>query len=190
MTYPPLLNLSAAPRDTLRADRVRSSRLSRSSLTLATLDDLFAKAEQPFDDRLRPRRAARDIYVDWYDGVATLERGVAVPNLAARGRAVAHSDDPLRLGHLLVETAEARRHFVGDRPCHDHHVGLPRARAENLHAEPRGVMVCHRGRNHFDRAAREPITEWPGGPRPGPVHEVVHGGENDVVVVREDARRR
>src|SRR5437879_10057113 len=106
MTYPPLLNLSAAPRDTLRADRVRSSRLSRSSLTLATLDDLFAKAEQPFDERLRPRRAARDIHVDGYDGVDALERGVAVPKLAARGRAVPHSDDPLRLGHLLVEPAQ------------------------------------------------------------------------------------
>src|SRR5437879_8255140 len=78
MTYPPLLNLSAAPRDTLRADRVRSSRLSRSSLTLATLDDLFAKAEQPFDERLRPRPAARDIYVDWHDGAATLGRSAAV----------------------------------------------------------------------------------------------------------------
>src|SRR5256885_8986575 len=161
MTYPPLLNLSAAPRDTLRADRVRSSRLSRSSLTLATLDDLFAKAEQPFDERLRPGRAARDIYVDGYDGVDALQRGVAVPKLAARGRAVAHGDDPLRLGHLLVETAQARRHFVGDRPRPRHHAGPPRARAEDLHAGPRPVVGCHRGPDHFDLAGRGGITEGP-----------------------------
>jgi len=46
--YPPfmiLINLSAPPRDTLRAGGVRSSRMNRSSLTLSALHDLFAKPQ-------------------------------------------------------------------------------------------------------------------------------------------------
>src|SRR5712691_499905 len=113
MSYPPLLNLSATPRDTLRADRVRSSRpgagapgreANRSSLTLTTLDYLFAKPEKPLDEGLRARRASRTVDVDGHDRVDPLERRVAVPELAAGGRAVVHGDDPLRLRHLLVET--------------------------------------------------------------------------------------
>src|SRR5438552_3801518 len=200
MAYPPLailLNLSATPRDTLMADGVSSSRVrgpwarsDRSSLTLTTLGDLLAEPEKAFEERFGARRAARHIHIDRHDRVDTLERRVAVPELAARRRAVAHGDDPLRLGHLLVQPTEPGRHLVGHGSRDDHDVGLPRARAEDFHTEPGGVVVRHRRGHHLDGAARESIAERPWGARSGPVHEVAHRREDDVVVVREDARRR
>src|SRR3989475_3966484 len=193
MAYPPLaifLNLSAPPRDTLKADGVSSSRMNRPSLTLTTLGDLRAEPEEPFEERLGGRGAARHIHIDRHDRVDALERRAAVPELAARRRAVAHGDDPLRLGHLLVQPTEPGRHLVGHGSRDDHDVGLPRARPKDLHTEPGGVVVRHGRGHHLDGAARESIAERPWGARSGPVHEVAHRRENDVVVVREDARGR
>src|SRR5207249_11274659 len=138
MTYPPfaiLLNLAAAPRDALKAGGVRSSRVNRSSLTLATLRDLFSKPEEPFEQRFRTWRATGDVHVDGHHRVDALEGRVAVPEFAPGRRAVAHGDDPFRLGHLLVEAAKAGGHLMGDGARDDHDVCLPRARAEDLHAE-------------------------------------------------------
>src|SRR5438045_9559790 len=55
----------------------------------ATLHDLFAKPEESFDQGLGARRASGNVDVDGDDRVDALERRVAVPELAARGRAAA-----------------------------------------------------------------------------------------------------
>src|SRR6266542_6953290 len=95
-------------------------------------EDLFAEPEHALGERFGTGRAPRHIHVDRDDRVHALERRVAVPELAAGARAVAHRDHPLRLGHLLVQPAQPRGHLVGHRAGHDHHVGLPGARAEHL----------------------------------------------------------
>jgi hypothetical protein len=77
-----LLNLSAAPRETLTADGVSSSRANRSSLTLTTFGYLFAKSEESFEERLGAWRTSRHVDVDGHDGVDALKRRVAVPELA------------------------------------------------------------------------------------------------------------
>src|SRR5260221_5402054 len=77
------------------------------------LEDLFAQAEDTFGQRFGAGRTAWDVDVDRNDRVDTLERRVAVPELATRARAVAHRDHPLGLGHLLVQPAEPGSHLVG-----------------------------------------------------------------------------
>src|SRR5258708_11381909 len=90
----------------------------------SALEDLFAEPEHALGEGLGPRRASRHVDVHRDDGIDALQRRVAVPELAAGARAVAHRDDPLGLGHLLVKAAQARSHLVGHRAGHDHHVGL------------------------------------------------------------------
>src|SRR4029078_8475330 len=101
--------------------------------------DLFAKTEDALGQRLWTRRAARDVDVNWHDRVDALKRGVAVPEFAAARCAVAHRDHPLRLGHLLVQPAQARGHLVGHGARDDHHVGLGGAGAKDLGTEAREV---------------------------------------------------
>src|SRR5438067_11884434 len=156
-------------------------------LSSPALEDLLAQPEHALGQRLGAWRAAGNVHVDRDDRVDALQRRVAVPELAAGARAVAHRDEPLGLGHLLVQPAEPRGHLVGDGAGDDHHVGLARTRTEDLGAEPREVMVGCGAGHHLDRTAREAVAEGPGTPRPRPVHEHVHRGEHDVVVARRYA---
>src|SRR5205809_7560956 len=59
---------------------------------LSTFGNLLAEPEKALEERFGARRAARHIHIDRHDRVDTLKRGVAVPELAARRRAVAHGD--------------------------------------------------------------------------------------------------
>src|SRR5688500_15304647 len=76
------------------------------SVALATLGDLFAEPEDPRGERFWTRRAARHVDIHGNDRVDALQGRVRVPELAAARCAVPHRDDPLRLGHLLVEPAQ------------------------------------------------------------------------------------
>src|SRR5919201_255952 len=90
--------------------------------------DLLLEADDPLDERLRPRRAAGDVDVDGDDLVHPLEHGVVVEH-PARARAGAHRDHPLRLEHLVVDLAQRRRHLVCDAAGADEQIGLARRRA-------------------------------------------------------------
>src|SRR5258706_1630962 len=148
----------------------RVGRVSASVLRSGASDDLFAKSQDSFGERLGTRRAPWHVHIDRDHGVDALQRRIAVPELAAARGAVPHRDDPLGLGHLLVQATEARGHLVGHRPRDDHHVRLTGARAEDLRAEAREVVVLAGSRHHLDGAARESVTERPGTARPSPVH--------------------
>ena len=118
--------------------------------------DPLLQEHDAFEQRLRPRRAARHVDVDGDDLVDALGDRVAVPVRAAAVGAAAHRDHVLRLGHLLVEAQDRRRHLVGDRAGDDHQVGLARARRQRDDTEAHHVVAGRReGRAHLDGAARE-----------------------------------
>src|SRR5436190_467377 len=72
-----------------------------SSLSPA-FEDLLAQPKDAFGQRFGAWRAAGNVHVHRDDRVDPLKRRVTVPELAAGAGAVAHRDDPLGLGHLLV----------------------------------------------------------------------------------------
>src|SRR5258707_132224 len=76
--------------------------------------------------------------VNRHDLVHALQHAVGGKR-AAGVRAAAHRDHPLRLRHLVVQTAQHRRHLLRHRSGDDHQIRLPRRRAKHFGAEPRDV---------------------------------------------------
>ena len=106
----------------------RAERLSRDFSPAAIF---FCSSHDPVDQLLGRRRAAGHVDVDRDDLVDPL-RDVVRAVEAARGGADAHRDDPLGLGHLVVDLAQDGRHLVGDRAGDDQQVRLPRREPHDL----------------------------------------------------------
>src|SRR4051812_3689514 len=136
----------------LRGDR-RADRSLR-PMAAAILDQLL-ELHHPEDEPLGTGRAAGHVDIDRHNAVDPLDRGVAPLVAAARARAIAHRDAPLRLRHLLPEADEGSCHLRRERPRDDEDVGLARAGAEREHAPAIHVVAGRRGRHHLDRTARE-----------------------------------
>src|ERR1700674_4965488 len=122
--------------------------------------DPFLQDHQRVQQVLGPRRAAGDVDVDRNDLVHALQERVVVEHAPGRG-AGAHRDHPFRLGHLVVDDAQDRRHLLGDAAGDDHEVRLAGRRAHRLRPEPRDVDARGRGRDHLDGAAGEAEMRWP-----------------------------
>ena len=75
--------------------------------------DLLLQLHDAVDQGFGARRAARHVDVDRHHRVHALDDGVVVEDAAAGG-AGAHGDDPLRLGHLVVDPAQHGRHLLAD----------------------------------------------------------------------------
>src|SRR3569832_1399406 len=95
--------------------------------------------------------------------------------IAAAVGAGAHRDHPARLGHLVVDAAQRRRHLVHQRAGDDHHVGLTRTRTEH-HAEAVEVVTRGAGMHHFNGTAGEAEGHGPQRTGAGPIDELVGGG--------------
>src|SRR5215213_8724303 len=89
--------------------------------------DLPLQLQDPVEQRLRGRRAARHVDVDRDDAVAAADHRITIMVIAAAVCAAAHRDHVARLGHLVINAAQGRRHLVAQRSGDDHHVGLARA---------------------------------------------------------------
>src|SRR5207247_5517186 len=76
--------------------------------------DLVLQFEEALDQRLGPRRAARDVDINGNDLVDALEdRVVVVVEWAPTRRARPHGNYVLGLGHLLPEAANDARELSG-----------------------------------------------------------------------------
>ena len=136
----------------------------------------LVQADDPFHQRLRPRRAEGDVDVDGDDPVDALEDRVVVEHPAG-ARADAHRDHPLRLEHLVVDLAQRRGHLVRDPARDDQQVGLARRGAERLHPEARDVVAARRrstsSRSRSRRARTCPATSTSSAPSARPSSSVV-----------------
>src|SRR5438128_12411433 len=82
--------------------------------------DLSLQLEQTVEDILRARGAAWDIDIYWYDRVNSHD-GCIVVIEAARAGANPKRDDPLRLGHLIIDSLQHGQYLVADRAYHEQH---------------------------------------------------------------------
>ena len=134
--------------------------------------DLLLELEDRVDQLLGRRRAARDVDVHGDDLVDPL-RHVVRPVEASRGGADAHRDDPLGLGHLVVDPPQDRRHLVRHRAGDDQQVRLARREADDLRAEAGDVVVRRRDRHELDAAAGGGERERPERVAAGPGHHLL-----------------
>src|SRR5438093_40336 len=132
--------------------RWSSARIATRSVPLRLGGDLVLQLHEPVDHRLGTGRAARDVDVDRDDRVDAHDGRVVVVE-AAGARAHAEGDDPLRLGHLVVDALEDRRHLVADRPDDEEDVGLARGEAREPRTEAVDVVVRARRRHVLHPAA-------------------------------------
>src|SRR5215471_15589389 len=133
--------------------RRSSSRIAMRSVPLRLGGDPVLQLHEAVDHRLGAGWTARDVDVDRDDRVDPLHGGVVVVE-AAGARAHTEGDHPLRLGHLVVDALEDRRHLVADRAHDEQDVGLPRREPRQSRAEAVDVVVRARGGHVLHTAAR------------------------------------
>ena len=150
-------------------------RVARAPADVGVAHDHPLELVEAVEERLGAGRAAGHVDVDRQELVGALDDGV-VGEHAARRRAGAHRDDPLRLEHLVVEAADDRRHLDRDAAREDQHVRLARRGAHRLGAEARDVVARRDDRHHLDRAAGEAEGRGEDRVRPPPVEDLVEAG--------------
>src|SRR3954469_6922039 len=141
--------------------------------------DLVVQLEDGVHQHLRPRRAAGQVHVHRDDVVDALHHRVVVEHAAGAG-ADAHGEHPARLGHLVVDLPQDRRHLLAHPAGDDHQVGLPRRGAEDLHAEAGEVVAAGARGHHLDRAAGQPERRRPQRGLAGPVDQLLDGGQEEA----------
>src|SRR5206468_6308446 len=85
--------------------------------------DALLQFDEAVEQGVRGGRAAWHVHVDGHDLVDALDQGVVVEDPTARGT-IAHGDDPLRLGHLVVNLTQHWRHLLRHPAGHDHEIRL------------------------------------------------------------------
>src|SRR5262245_13660568 len=146
----------------------------------SALDPLL-QLQETIEDGLRPRGTAGNVDVHGDDRVDALNRGVVVVR-PARAGARAERDDPLGLGHLVVDLLQDRRLAVADRADHHQEIGLARREARQRRAEAVEVVARARGRHELHAAARGHERVQEEAVLPPPVHDRVDGrGEERVL---------
>lgn len=73
---------------------------------------------------LSSRWASGDVDVDRNDSIGSAEHRVGVVVVSTAVGTRSHRNDPLGLGHLIVDAAESGRHLVGDGSRDEDQVGL------------------------------------------------------------------
>src|ERR1700754_1304166 len=77
--------------------------------------DLLLQLQDAVDQRFGRRRATRHVDVDRNDAIATTHDRIGIVVVTTAVGAGAHRDDPLRVGHLVVDLAQCRGHLVDQR---------------------------------------------------------------------------
>ena len=108
--------------------------------------DFCLELEQSVEHVLRPRGAPGNVDVHRDEYVDPHERRVIVVEPTGAG-ADTERNDPLGLGHLVVDALQHGRHFLADRAHHEEHVRLARRKPREASAEPVDI-VMRAGRRH------------------------------------------
>ena len=149
--------------------------------------DLFLQLQNRVQERFRAGGTPWNVDIDWNNLIATLHDCVIIED-AAGGSARAHGDDPLGLGHLVVQATDDGRHFLREAAGNNHQIGLTRGWAEDFCTETSHVKARGGHGHHFNGAASQAETERPDGASAGPVHGFVELGEDYAFVFEQLAK--
>lgn len=98
------------------------------------------------------RLTARYIDVDGDNAITPTNDRVTIVVVTSTIGAASHTDDPARIGHLVVDLSQSRRHFVGQSSSNNHHIRLSGRGSEN---NTKSILIVARGRqvHHFHSTA-------------------------------------
>ena len=132
--------------------------------------ELFFQLQDAFNQGFRPWRTTGNEHIHGEKLAYALHHAVLpfVHKRPAGNGAIAHGDDPLWLGHLVVKNLHSRGHLLVDGAGNDHHIALPGRRPEHLGPKARQIKAGRAGRHHFNGAAGK--AECHGPERIGPAH--------------------
>src|SRR5262245_50859369 len=139
MTAPSLSSLSSIVRDPSALDGTGAA-------------DFFLQQQHAVEQCLGRGWTAGNVDIDRHDAIAAAHDRIGIVVITAAVGAGAHRDDVARLRHLVVDLAQRGRHLVGQRPGHNHHIGLAR-RGTRRETETLSIVSRHRHLHHLDRAA-------------------------------------
>src|SRR5438067_249922 len=146
--------------------------------------DLALQFHESMQECLRPRRTSGNVNVHGNVPIDPFQHVVSLFERPTGNRAGPHRDHILRVGHLVVEPHDLRRHFFGDSPGHDHEIGLARRWPEHFAAETGEIVARRRGRDHLDRATGEPELERPDRILPAPVVKFLRRSHPDAALLQ------
>jgi hypothetical protein len=135
---------------------------------------LLLQLEDAVHQRLRGRRASRNINIHGNDAVAPSGHTVAVVVVSTAVGAAAHGDNPSRLRHLIVDLSQGRSHLVRKSTGNNHDIGLTRRGTEN-NTEAILIVSWSGEMHHLDGAAGETEGHGPQGGLAGPVSNLIEG---------------
>jgi hypothetical protein len=116
----------AVPRTAAGRPRPTTSALSAtaSAIVLSAGSGGGDEGEQALEQGFRRRRAARDVQIDGDDLRHAAFHRVASGENAAVGGAIADRYHPFRVGRRGVGALQRLAHVLGDRACHQQHIGM------------------------------------------------------------------
>src|SRR5260370_5323506 len=138
----------------VKAPEQRSGEIHSAPEGTLLIVDLLLELKDSVENGFGARRAAGNVDVDGDDLIAALHDGVIVEDAAGSG-ASAHGDDPLGLGHLIVNLADDGSHFLREAASDNHQVGLAGRGAKNFVAGTRQVKTSSGHGHHFNTAASQ-----------------------------------
>ena len=125
--------------------------------------NLLTQLEDALNKGFGARRTARNVYIDWHDGVTALNRIVAVVEFPAGVGALPHTDHPFGIRHLFVEQVQPGSHLLRERSGDNHQVRLTRASAKDLRAKAGQVILPYRRHHRCQRVrscSKQPAGPW------------------------------
>lgn len=86
--------------------------------------DFLLELKNSVHKRFGRGRAARNVNIDRHNTIATANHGVRVMIISTAVGARSHRQHPSRFGHLIVDTAESRSHFIRQSSGDNDDIGL------------------------------------------------------------------
>src|SRR5258708_25957949 len=166
----------------VKATAPRSGKVQGAPEGTLLIVDLLLELKNRVENGFGARRAAGNVDVDGDDLIAAPHDGGIVADAAGSGTS-AHGDDPLGLGHLIVELADDGSHFLREAAGDDHQVGLTGRWAKDFGAEASEVKARSGHGHHLDGAAGQAKAERPNGTLARPVHGLVVSRVDDAFVL-------
>jgi hypothetical protein len=118
------------------------------------------------------RGTSGDVQIDRNNTITTTNNSVREVIVTTTVSARTHGNDPLGLGHLLINTTKRRSHLVGKSTSDNHDISLTRRSTEN-DTETIEIISRRTTVHHFYGATSKTESDGPHGGFTSPVHELI-----------------